>query len=220
MRDGNSIYVIKHSYLSGIDRQTIPELLSDTLMSGAATTLSVIVSVPGSAQRGLAIGRRAVVVLVLAACSNILYAGQTKPPHAHEVRHEIDQLEEAWRNAMLKGDTTTMSTLLADDYIAITSSGMLQTKEETLANLRTRRIHLTSLDVSDRKVRFYGKTALVTSQASVQGTTPDGDVSGGFRYTRVYVQDAQGHWKIVSFEASHIRQQGERRQQEKAPSTK
>ncbi len=220
MRDGNSIFVINRSYLGGIDRQTIPGILSDTLMSGAAITLSVIASVPGSMQRRLAIGRRAVAVAALAACCSIVYAGQSKPPHAHEVRHEIDQLEEAWRNAMLKSDTTTLSNLLADDYIAITASGTLQTKEDTLANLRTRRVHLTGLELSDRKVRFYGKTALVTSLAEVEGVNAEGDLSGSLRYTRVYVRDAQGHWKIVSFEASHIRQPGERRQQEKASSTK
>jgi len=60
-------------------------------------------------------------------------------------------------------------------------------------------------------VRFYGKTALVNSVAFVQGTTTDGDVSGSYRYTRVYVRDAQDKWKIVSFEASRIRQPGERK---------
>jgi ketosteroid isomerase-like protein len=159
-------------------------------------------------------GRFAAIALLLAVCGNILYAGQAKPKK-HEARHEIDQLEEAWRTAMLKSDTAAMGALLADDYIAITAAGTLQTKDETLANLRTRRVHLTTLDVSDRKVRFYGQTALVTSLAEVEGTNLDGNISGGFRYTRVYVRDAQGKWKIVSFEASHIRQPGERRSQNK-----
>jgi ketosteroid isomerase-like protein len=127
----------------------------------------------------------------------------------HEVRHEIDQLEENWRSAVLKGNTTAMDALLADDYMAITSSGTLQTKEETLANLRAGKIHFTALDISDRKVRFYGTTALVTSVAAVQGATEDGDISGSFRYTHVYVRNQQGVWKIVSFEANKIRDPGE-----------
>jgi ketosteroid isomerase-like protein len=49
----------------------------------------------------------------------------------------------------------------------------------------------------------------VTSLAEVQGTTAEGDISGSYRYTRVYVRDAQGEWKIVSFEASRIRDPGE-----------
>ena len=54
-------------------------------------------------------------------------------------------------------------------------------------------------------MRFYGQTALVTSRAEVTGFTGEGDISGSYRYTRVYARDAKGVWKIVSFEASRIR---------------
>ena len=63
-----------------------------------------------------------------------------------------------------------MEILLADDYIAITPNGTLQSKEQTLANLRSGAMHIKSLEFSDRKVRFYGQTALVTSRAEVNGT--------------------------------------------------
>lgn len=54
-------------------------------------------------------------------------------------------------------------------------------------------------------MRFYGATALVTSRAEVSGTTPEGELTGSYRYTRVYVRDGSGVWRIVSFEASRIR---------------
>jgi ketosteroid isomerase-like protein len=123
----------------------------------------------------------------------------------HESRHEIDQLEQTWRDAIVNRNVGAMDSLLADDYIAITSNGTLQSKEQTLANLRTGSVHFTSIDFSDRKVRFYGQTALVTSRAEVSGTTPEGDISGSYRYTRVYVRGGHGDWKVVSFEASRIR---------------
>jgi ketosteroid isomerase-like protein len=137
--------------------------------------------------------------------------GQAGMPRAqkHESRHEIDQLEETWREAVLKSNIAVMGGLLADDYMAITAAGTLQTKEQALDSLRAGRVHFTTLDISDRKVRFYGTTALVTSVAEVQGTTSEGDVSGSYRYTRVYVRDPQGAWKIVSFEVSKIREPGE-----------
>jgi ketosteroid isomerase-like protein len=149
-------------------------------------------------------------MLALTASATALQAGMPRA-EKHESRHEIDQLEDQWRDAVLKANTTAMSALLADDYMAITSSGTLQTKEQALANLRAGVTHFTTLNVSDRKVRFYGTTALVTSVAQVNGATPEGALSGSFRYTRVYVRDAQGKWKIVSFEASRIREPGERR---------
>lgn len=97
-----------------------------------------------------------------------------------------------------------MDSLLADDYTAITANGTLQTKQDWLASLRSGRVHITTLDVSDRKVRFYGDTAVVTSRAQVQGTGSAGEVFGNFRYTRVYIRNPQDKWKIVSFEASRI----------------
>jgi ketosteroid isomerase-like protein len=149
-------------------------------------------------------------VLLLAVCIGpvALHAGMPRA-QKHERRHEIDQLEETWRQAVLKSNTAVMDGLLADDYMAVTASGTLQTKEQALASLRAGRMHLTTLDISDRKVRFYGSTALVTSVAEVQGTTSEGEVSGSYRYIRVYVRNAQGAWKIVSFEVSKIREPGE-----------
>jgi ketosteroid isomerase-like protein len=129
----------------------------------------------------------------------------------HEIRHEIDQLEQTWRDAILHRDVKAMDHLLAEDYIAITPNGTLQSREQTLDSLKTGAMHFNSLDFADRKVRFYGQTALVTSRAEVSGKSDEGDISGSYRFTRVYVRDAHGEWKIVSFEASRIREPGERR---------
>lgn len=123
----------------------------------------------------------------------------------HETRQIIDHLEEQWRKAVLSDNTAAMSALLADDYMAITPWGTLQNKDQTLASLRSGRWRFTSLSMSNRKVRFYGRTALVTSQAEVQGSTPEGKLSGNYLYTHVYARDAHGNWKIVSFEANRMR---------------
>ena len=128
----------------------------------------------------------------------------------HEVRHEIEHLEKAWCTAVLNVNIPAMDALLSDDYMAITPNGILQSKEQALASMRSGSMHITSIDLSDRKIRLYGKTALVTSRAEVSGTGPDGNMSGSYRYTRVYVKDARGVWRIVSFEASRIREPEER----------
>jgi ketosteroid isomerase-like protein len=153
---------------------------------------------------------QATLLIVLAADAVI---AQPKPgmPRAerHESKHEIDQLEQTWRDAILRRNVQAMDALLADDYIAISANGTLQSKVDTLTNLKTGVLHINSIDFSDRKVRFYGQTALVTSRAEVTGTGVEGEIQGSYRYTRVYVRDAKGTWKIVSFEASRIREPGE-----------
>jgi ketosteroid isomerase-like protein len=101
-----------------------------------------------------------------------------------------------------------MDALLADDYMAITPTGILQSKEQALASLKSGSLRIKSMDLSDRKIRFYGRTAVVTSRAEVTGAGPDGDMTGSYRYTRVYVKDARGVWRIVSFEANKIQEPG------------
>lgn len=154
------------------------------------------------------LGLMLIFAFLFSVCAQPLLAGSPKV-HKPDNRHQIDQLEETWRVAIIKADVKTMSALLADDYMGITISGTLQTKEQAIADLSSGRHHVTLLDISDRKVRFYGKTALVTSLATVNITGADGEVSGSFRYTRVYVRDVQGNWRIVSFEANRIREQGD-----------
>jgi ketosteroid isomerase-like protein len=127
----------------------------------------------------------------------------------HEYRHEIDQAEEAWRAAILKGNATALATLLADDYTAITAKGAIETKEQAISSLRSGGLQLTGLAISDRKVRIYGATAVVTSMAELTGSRNDHEVSGRYRYTRVYVRNLAGQWKIVSFEASRVQEPNE-----------
>ncbi len=154
----------------------------------------------------------AALVMVFVLSANAVQPSPGMPrAQRHESRHEIDQLEQTWRDAVVHHNAAAMDSLLADDYIAITASGTLQSKEQTLTNLRTGTLHLTAIEFSDRKVRFYGQTALVTSRAEVTGTNGDGEISGSYRYTRVYVKDEHGAWKIVSFEASRIRNPDERK---------
>jgi ketosteroid isomerase-like protein len=127
----------------------------------------------------------------------------------HEYRHEIDQAEEAWRSAILKGNATALASLLADDYTAITAKGAIETKEQAISSLRAGGLQLTGLSISDRKVRIYGVTAVVTSMAELTGNRKDHEISGRYRYTRVYVRNLAGQWKIVSFEASRIQESTE-----------
>jgi ketosteroid isomerase-like protein len=145
---------------------------------------------------------------------SILPSSATAMGQKHESRHEIDQLEDEWRDAVLSSNTKVIDSLLAPDYMGITPSGTLQSRDETLQSLSSGKLHFTLLDISDQKVRFYGATAVVTSLANIQATTTEGKVIGSYRYTHVYVRDAQGDWKIVSFEASRVREPGPHKRNE------
>jgi len=154
--------------------------------------------------RSLPLVRGLLLAVVALLCLTPAFAGEPKTKKL-DGRHQIDLLEEAWRVAVLKADTNAMAALLAEDFIGISPNGMLQTRDQILEHMRSGKIRITVLTVSDRKVRFYGKTAVVTSFAHMVGTNVDGDLNGNFRYSRVYAKNQAGDWKIVNFEANRIR---------------
>src|SRR5579863_5286468 len=105
--------------------------------------------------------RRFIAVLVLAQPFMLAawaFPGQARPsaiqtkPAKNEGRHMIDRLEDKWRNAVLNNDAAALDSLMADDYVAIQASGMLMTKDQTLAAVRDGKWHISSLELSDRKV--------------------------------------------------------------------
>jgi ketosteroid isomerase-like protein len=184
------------------DRRTVPGIPLTRMPGSMTARLSAVCRRQPKAVWAI------VMALALGTCAIPIHAGMPLA-QKHETRHEIDQLEDEWREATLNSDTKTMDSLLSDDYMAITASGTVEDKEQTLARLKSGVRHVSSLTISERKVRFYEKTAVVTSLVDIQGTGAEGnDISGSYRYTRVYVQNAQGAWKIVSFEASRIREPG------------
>lgn len=122
---------------------------------------------------------------------------------AHAVRKQIEALEMQWRNAVVTNNVKQMDHLLADDYLGISANGTVATKAEELAQRRAGTVRIQSLTLSDIKVRVYGKTAVVTSRAELTGVNGESDISGNYRYTRVY-NKRFGQWKIISFEASRM----------------
>jgi len=140
------------------------------------------------------------VLLLLPACQPAWAFPHREKPNVHK---EIEVLEDQWRQAILTNNVSQMDHLLADDYIGITSNGTVETKAQDLAQRRAGTVKITELDLSDMHVRLYGDTAVVTSKAQLEGTNGASDISGEYRYTRVYTQRL-GQWKIVSFEASRV----------------
>ena len=146
----------------------------------------------------------ACVLLAAALCLMLPSLARAMPHHeSHAIHKEIEALEMQWRDAILSNNVSQMDHLLADDYIGISANGTVETKTQELAQSKAGTIRIQSLDLSDFKVRVFGDTAVVTSRAALTGVNGQSDISGNYRYTRVY-NKRLGQWKIVSFEASRI----------------
>ena len=123
----------------------------------------------------------------------------------HDTKKQVEALEEQWRVAQLAGDVATMDKMLADDFIGISMSGQVNTKAQQLERVRTRKLVVSKVVLSDMKVKLVGSIAIVTCKAEVEGTSESGSMKGLYRYTRIYQRLPSGEWKITSFEATRIR---------------
>ena len=134
-------------------------------------------------------------------------SGQTKashPKHKDQYKHQVEQLEQAWRTAELKGDVDAMRKLLSEDFVGISMTGQVTTKVQQLERMRSGRLSLTKLALQDVNVKLIGTTAIVTSLAEVEGSHDGVPIHGTFRYTRVYSRLASGSWVITNFEATRV----------------
>ena len=146
--------------------------------------LAVLVAVPAAAQSRAAVAPR----------SN---APAAKAVNGATDAAEVERVERELVAAISKGDLATYDRIVADDYVAYTTSGEEATKPEILASYRTGTRKYMSLSISDVKVRVFGDTAILVAKTSgtrvEQGGKPEPNV---VRYFRVFTRRG-GVWCAV-----------------------
>jgi len=120
-----------------------------------------------------------------------------------KAEREIRQVEEKRREALLRGDTTTLDQIFADEYIVTNQSGGVRTKTQMISDLRSGALKFESADEDDVVVRVYGNTAVITGRAT---SKHEGRDSTQVRFTRVYVK-RMGRWQAVTYQVTRIAQQ-------------
>jgi len=122
---------------------------------------------------------------------------------APSVEEQIKKMEKDRAAAVVKADVATLEGLTSDDYVLINANGQVSNKAETMNNIKTGVIKLTSNEVSDMTVRVYGDTAVVTGKSTAKGTIGGIALKGPVMFTRVYVKK-NGKWQSVAFQQTPI----------------
>ena len=145
------------------------------------------------------------VVLALAVPA-LMLAQDSKGEKEKQVLAAVEEL----RQANLKGGAeaaTMLDKLLADDFMLITAPGKVFTKAETQNAWKTGAQHSTAYDLSDIKIRIYGRTAVVTGllKSTSAGLLARSNTlqAGQVRWTRVFAERG-GMWKCVLYQLTTI----------------
>lgn len=120
-----------------------------------------------------------------------------------DIAEQLKKMEEARAQAAMKADTATMAEGMTDDYAMVTPTGEVQDKAAVLDSFKSGDRKIENIQLEDTKVRVYGNSAVVTGTSNIKGTNKGQDITGKYRYTRVYVKQA-GKWKTAAFQQTKV----------------
>jgi ketosteroid isomerase-like protein len=143
-------------------------------------------------------GILATMVLVLAvSCQAFAQAKPAAPAKSASVEQELIKLENDWNNASVKRDVAALGKILADDWTAIDADGAVETKAQSLANLKSGEDAYTSAVADEMKVCVYGDAAVVLGRNTVKEQYKGKDISGQYRFIDTWIKKA-GRWQCVA----------------------
>jgi ketosteroid isomerase-like protein len=118
-----------------------------------------------------------------------------------EVRQAVRGYDEALRNA----DITAVEKFWASEYKFINAQGERLTRDDRLANLRTKRTALGSLAHApqDERIQVYGDMALYTTLLTLSGRYSGKAQQGQFRALVVWVR-RDGRWQQLASQMTPI----------------
>jgi uncharacterized protein (TIGR02246 family) len=123
-----------------------------------------------------------------------------------DAKTEVLQVEESRNRALEKGDADALAKLYTDDLIYTNALGLVLTKQQHLADIRTRKLQLTALKHSAVEVRVHGTTGFVTGTSTSMVNFHGNSSDSPRKFLNVYVKE-NGVWKCaVHFETPAAKQ--------------
>ncbi len=165
--------------------------------------------------------KRILALAVLVFAASPLATGQTPTPTADKpatqekpvgqkvaasanLEQEFMQLEQKLVDALIKGDMAAFGSHLADNVTLTDPGGMVDTKAEFEADVKSGALKLESSKIEDLKVQAHGDVAIVTYKSTDKGTYKGDDISGDYRWIDVFVK-RDGKWWLAAGQGTPIR---------------
>ena len=143
--------------------------------------------------------KRAFWVTVLAVAIGTGAVGADK-----SVEDKLKQLEQEWAQAGVKGDTSVLERIEANDFVFTDPAGVVGDKAKDISDLKTGQFKAAAIDLDDVKVRVFGKVAIVTGRTTIRDGKYQGqDISGQYRFTDVWMNRGN-QWQVIASQGTQI----------------
>jgi ketosteroid isomerase-like protein len=106
--------------------------------------------------------------------------------------------------ATVKKDFGALNRILADDFVAVESSGRVIDKAQTISGNIEFGGEDVRTDAVDIKVKVYGDTAVTTGRLSIKGKNRETDSDLKLLFTSVWVK-RDGQWQAINYQATRTK---------------
>jgi uncharacterized protein (TIGR02246 family) len=132
-------------------------------------------------------------------------SGKKQPPpqSAADAQQEINTLLDEYNQALLSKDTAALDRIWADNLTFINLRGQLLGKQDRIENIKTGATAFKSIDLTEKKIRVFGETAVATCKVAIEGQYSGQPGSGNFAVT-VVLHRTQGEWQMVAVQMTRI----------------
>ena len=113
----------------------------------------------------------------------------------------LADLDSQYQEAVKRNDSVTMDRILADDFVLVTGTGKVYTKTDLLEEAKSGRYQYEHQEDSDRIVRVWGDTAVVTAKLWAKGDEDGKPFEYKLWFSDTYARTKEG-WKYVLGQAS------------------
>lgn len=120
---------------------------------------------------------------------------------ATDDRGTVAALDEQYQSAVKRNDVTTMDRILADDFVLVTGSGKIYSKADLLKESGSGEYVYEHQEDTDRNVRLWGDTAVVTAKLWEKGTNGGRTFDYTVWFSDVYLRTSQG-WRYIFGQSS------------------
>ena len=137
---------------------------------------------------------------IAAGASALSCADRANEPASNDER-VVASLDIQYQEAVKKSDVATMGRILADDFVLVTGRGRTQTKEDLLKESASGEITYEHQEDTDRTVRLWGDSAVVTALLWAKGVQKGKSFEYKVWFSDVYVRTPAG-WRYVFGQAA------------------
>jgi ketosteroid isomerase-like protein len=145
------------------------------------------------------VGVKEIIVYVLFGIAGVGLAASAAS--VQDDQKTLAKLDADYQKAVEQNDTKTMARILADDYVLIDGDGTVETKADLLKDAASGKTHYEHQVDSERTVRLWGDTAVVTAKLWAKGLEDGKQVDYIMWFSDTYIRKPTG-WSYVFGQAS------------------